>query len=544
MAKATKPTPPAPTDQQQSATAAAASATAAGTSATAADTAATAAETAATGRVATQTAPSSAESAMAARTAATAAGTEKTKADAAAAAAAAATNARDAAKAELDAAAAATAAASAATTAGTERTAAEARAGKEVHVSGTSYSVGDTSADTTDGALTVTVNGESTITGRMKSMDPMQNIGAVVGVTFVANTDPVADVEYVQAVAARNLMIGTTLDSTDDMARLMLITKYAGTKKVKVYAEMGTADTSSTKAGKISAAVGSDNTLGTADDTYVSLKAKGMYYLAGTAGQSQDGLSDTDVIGAQTKADQVYSYTWYGDDGEPGGTGSNADVTRYVVLETTATSGEVTTRTYQHVDITALASDDTTDGAAEEVGVMATIPDPSSYKHISFGVWAGLGTAAKDGSQKLSDLGIGFVDGSGMTADMPNFGDATYDGNWVAAVRSADEDGDGDINLAHGVATLKADFTKDEVTATLTGLAMLEGAISGSGFSGTKATVTHNELDTSDPKNFTGSFSGGFYGTKAAEAGGVFDFTSEDMKAGEFRGAFGGGRSD
>ena len=89
VAKATKPTSPAPTDQQQSATAAAASATAAGTSATAADTAATAAETAATGRVATQTAPSSAESAMAARTAATAAGTEKTKADAAAAAAAA-----------------------------------------------------------------------------------------------------------------------------------------------------------------------------------------------------------------------------------------------------------------------------------------------------------------------------------------------------------------------------------------------------------------------------------------------------------------------
>ena len=39
-----------------------------------------------------------------------------------------------------------------------------------------------------------------------------------------------------------------------------------------------------------------------------------------------------------------------------------------------------------------------------------------------------------------------------MTAadDMPNNGEATYDGNWVAAVQEADSDGDGDIELMNG----------------------------------------------------------------------------------------------
>ena len=64
------------------------------------------------------------------------------------------------------------------------------------------------------------------------------------------------------------------------------------------------------------------------------------------------------------------------------------------------------------------------------------------------------GTPEKDGSQELSDLGIGFVQsiGDGLTgADMPNNGGATYDGNWVAAVgRQRMTDGDGDIVLVNG----------------------------------------------------------------------------------------------
>ena len=124
---------------------------------------------------------------------------------------------------------------------------------------------------------------------------------------------------------------------------------------------------------------------------------------------------------------------------------------------------------------------------------------------------------------------------------MPNNGSASYSGNWVATVRTADPDGDGDIVLEHGAATLGADFDKDEISALLTGLATLSGDISGNEISGTKASlITHDDLD--DTGKFTGSFSGGFYGAKAAEAGGVFAFTSEDKEAGEFRGAFGGDR--
>ena len=55
----------------------------------------------------------------------------------------------------------------------------------------------------------------------------------------------------------------------------------------------------------------------------------------------------------------------------------------------------------------------------------------------------------------VADLGTGFVnalaDGMGMTnpdhaaeGGMPNSGTATYNGNWVANIQEADEQGDGD----------------------------------------------------------------------------------------------------
>ena len=60
-------------------------------------------------------------------------------------------------------------------------------------------------------------------------------------------------------VAARDLTIGRTLDTSDDMARLMLVTHYAGTKMVRVY-NPGTGyaefDWLGTKAGYLSIQVG------------------------------------------------------------------------------------------------------------------------------------------------------------------------------------------------------------------------------------------------------------------------------------------------
>ena len=151
--------------------------------------------------------------------------------------------------------------------------------------------------------------------------------------------------------------------------------------------------------------------------------------------------------------------------------------------------------------------------------------------------------------QMPSDLGIGFVQnfsGEGLTPigggsdDMPNGGDATYNGNWVAAVQAADDEGNGDITLEHEAANLIADFDKGDFTAELTGLATLTGDIDGNTFSGDKAKVVANEFTLSTTAEFTGTFSGGFYGAKAVEAGGIFDFTSEDAEDGAFRGAFGG----
>ena len=262
-----------------------------------------------------------------------------------------------------------------------------------------------------------------------------------------------------------------------------------------------------------------------------------MYIYATDDDTGNGDLDYDDVVGADAKPERVYSFTY----------GSN-NTKVYVVLDGTATStpsgGETTTTyTYHQVDIMALSSDDTTDGTEEEAEVEAKIPEATAYDHINFGLWAGLGDAAKSGDQDLDSLGIGFVQsiGDGMTGDdLPNTGDATYMGNWVAAVQEADADGDGDISLEHGKAELTANFEKDTIKADLTNLAVLEGDITGSSFSGAKADSISEMHGLDDSGKFTGSFEGGFYGSKGAEAAGIFDFSSEDMEEGAFRGAFGG----
>ena len=88
-----------------------------------------------------------------------------------------------------------------------------------------------------------------------------------------------------------------------------------------------------------------------------------------------------------------------------------------------------------------------------------------------------------------------------------------------------------------GSATLTANFENGEFTGVLTGLATLEGTLSGNGFSGTKAprSVTTTWIASG---TFAGEFSGGIYGPTGSEAAGVFDFDGDE--AGAFVGAFGG----
>ena len=420
--------------------------------------------------------------------------------------------------------------------------AAEANALLELKIDGKDKSVGTSSLNADDANNSVTINDKTTEVGRLESMDPETMGGPNPGRVAVAKT---AGVDYVAPEAgafAREVALGRVIDSSDDMARLMLITHYAGTKTVKVYGLLS-GESMSHKKDTIRLEDGVDDKVGTDDDVLTDLRSVGTFYLAGDdeeglavqAGLNQ-GDPQGDSIAAGGKSAKVYSYV----DTEAAG-----DPTKYVVLKSKLEDDDGITYTYSLVDIHIDDADMDGDGDPDAVFVTADLPTQTAYKHIYFGVWAGLGNPEDDGSQKLEDLGIAFVQsiGDGMTgADMPNNGTANFTGNWVAAIRAEDDDGDGDIVLKSDDATLAANFTKDEIEATLTNLATLTGSISGNTFTGTKVSdvsVTHG-LDANG--KFDGKFNGAFYGSKAAEAGGIFDFMSEDMEEGAFRGVFGADR--
>ena len=333
--------------------------------------------------------------------------------------------------------------------------------------------------------------------------------------------------------------IGTTTDSDDDTARLMLVTAYAGSRMVNVYAiETGNALTGLVVGNRIDFTPNNDT-----DDNFVTLTAVGMFYLAGEA-NANDGLDATDRVADDATAVQVFSY--------PDPT-SDTEETIYVVFEPSTTTATGRTEVmYRLVDITADHDDDV---ESPEQWIQAPLAEATDYKHMNFGVWAALGEAkASDGSQDPAALGVGFVNalatGDGMTAvdDMPNHGRATYEGDWVAAVQNQDPGGDGTITLETGAATLTAEFEDGDFTAMLTGLATLKGGITGNTFLGDEADIMPGELQVA-PGNlldadadFTSTLNGGFFGSKAAEAGDVFAFATKDNKGGAFTGAFGGRR--
>ena len=424
-------------------------------------------------------------------------------------------------------------------------------AAAELKIAGMVKSVGDTMIDAAASSSVVTTDGTTVDTG-LQSNDllpdhhgPRDDDHGVHGAvrTKYGWTDTV--VAY--SGARRQVWWHVCSDSSsvrrsttaDDMARLMIITQYAGTDTVKVYASTGADDEMGTKSGYIS--IDDTDTNDVVETNNVRLRSAGAYYFA----QDTAALSDQASIAADAEAQHVYSYVSMADD--PDTADVDETVISYLVLKTesTVTAAGDTTTTYTYSDVAIHVMVDVNgDGDDQNVEVTAKIPEATGYDHIHFGVWAALGDAEKDGTQEIDDLGIGFVQnfsGSGMSgADMPNNGDATYTGNWVATVQEADDDGDGDITLVNGAATIAADFGDGDIIATLTDLATLTGEIAGNQFSGSKAVATGSGLDRT--ADFEGSFSGAFYGTKGAEAGGVFDFASDDgdNEGGAFRGAFGG----
>lgn len=456
-------------------------------------------------------------------------------------------------------------------------TAAETAAGMELKIAGTMKSVGGSSVDAMAGMTSVTTgtgaNAKTTTTGLIS--EP---------VTAGATTDGRAPVDgsltdatvykspMVNAAARGDVKIGKTLDTSDDAARLLIVTHHTGTNTVRVYdVDAGATDlhTRTDSEGTTTATGASAPADATGYTGEATLKSEGMFYRARAIPAADGTITDTaglqpesptddplaqagDSVGAKAKPAMVYSYT-------------DADSNKVYVVESTRTvTGGVTTVTYQTVQTRVAVNRDgdpdtgVTEAAATAAGVdsggwtagdelvqvTAKLPVRSAYDHVHFGVWASLKAPVASGANSIADLGIGFVQsiGDGMTgSDMPNNGSASYSGNWAAAIQEADSDGDGNISLTTGAASVTANFTKGSITATLSELATLKGDITGNTFSGTDASATGGGLDVEG--DFTGSFSGGFYGTKADETAGVFDFASDGNKAGAFRGAFGGQRN-
>ena len=434
----------------------------------------------------------------------------------------------------------------------------------ELMIDGKDKSVGASMLNAGDGMLTTFNDNDSkTITGRLDNLDPTEKPAstlAVGGKQDDPNDASDKAVAPMVAAEARSVDIGKTIDTRDDMARLMLMTSHAGTKTVKVFSEvtangvLGADHWTSTKAGQVQ--VEGTGTPEDTDDVYLPIRAAGTYYPAteGTAGgftnlpetpeDDEATFVPDGTVGEMAKSETVYVFNIPDD---PATANADESATHYVVLHSLNTEGEMTTKTYRRVDtMVELPGVGSTDDGGTAIGlndvnVMAKLPAAIDYKYLHFGVWANLDDPEKNGSQEISKLGIGFVQniGTGMTgADMPNAGSATYNGNWAATMQARNA---GDVVLDHGTATLTANLDKSTLKADLDGLATLDGMLDGSTFKGMDAKVDEaNTYGLASDGDFEGEFSGGFYGPAAAEAAGVFDFASDD--SGAFTGAFGGAK--
>ena len=352
--------PVGPTDLEETQTAAAAAATAAMTASTNADTAADGAETATMHIATRQTNGKAMMYAMDARKYADIAMAEYMKAKAASEAAAAATTGDAGEAAWLMAVTAQEAAGGAAEMAADKAMKAAEAAMTELHIDVTMKSVGDSSIDANMGMLTTTADdGSKTITGMQDDVE-REKVGEVEGqIKSVFGTTPVS--AYKQAVEARDLTIGKTLDTTDDEARVVVIHSRAGSEMARVYAleEAVTNDihirTPSTGDSKQAPTAG--GLVGSELDA-PTLNSVGMFFQA-TASEADGSLPNAldafDEVEEETKGKEVFWYLHLGADGEVGGAD---DSTRYVVEFTRTIEGGNTDVGYRQVDTTAPAAPD------------------------------------------------------------------------------------------------------------------------------------------------------------------------------------------
>ena len=189
----------------------------------------------------------------------------------------------------------------------------------ELKIDGTVKTVGGTSIDATAGSTVVTVgegnDAQTTRTGLLEGMAPettgdgVEATAAVTGVQDDPDTEGNQAMKHVQAVADRTFPIGKVVDSDDDTARLMIVTKYAGSKTAYVY-NLGADEETGTKAGYININDGDadNNNDAQIDVNNVRLKSEGTFYAAGEAGTGEGTLTHESVVLAATKPVEVFSY--------------------------------------------------------------------------------------------------------------------------------------------------------------------------------------------------------------------------------------------
>ena len=167
---------------------------------------------------------------------------------------------------------------------------------QELMIVDTVKTVGGTDLDAgASNQVITTTTGEKTSVADTGFQDKLkeEETGGVSGRAYAAAVpEGTAEMTYRQAVVARDVTIGKTVDSDDDTARLAIITSYADSKPVKVFA-YAEADPDvdsnalfrvSTTPGKIATALGTDNMAGGTGenaDTTVTLRPLGMYYPVG-----------------------------------------------------------------------------------------------------------------------------------------------------------------------------------------------------------------------------------------------------------------------
>ena len=188
----------------------------------------------------------------------------------------------------------------------------KADAASELFIVGTVKTVGDTSIDANAAASTVVTDGNSAITGLIAAMNPKTTVDAVTGLPFAVDVGGV-DTAYVQGVAERELTIGKVVDSAEDMARLMIVTQYAGTKMARVYSLGDVINVDETQTGTKAGYISID-VMATEDDVEtnnVALKSEGTWYRAGMGtdgmlAEDDDVATGTNDVATGTKGVEVF----------------------------------------------------------------------------------------------------------------------------------------------------------------------------------------------------------------------------------------------